>query len=84
MAQVNTNAVTRRKAYVEAMESFRLEPVIIPLADATTWDFERFAFDEASRLLGHPKIARPLAGAAEVIDVSRHRFPSNENDPVRE
>ena len=54
MPPVNTNAATRQTAYVEAMESFRLAPVIIDLSEATTWDFERFAFDEASRLFRDP------------------------------
>lgn len=50
MPHVNTNATTRRAAYIEAMQSFGLEPRIIDISDAATWDFERFAFEEASRL----------------------------------
>jgi DNA-binding LacI/PurR family transcriptional regulator len=54
MPQVNTNAATRRTAYHEAMERLKVEPMVIPLSDAATWDFERFAFEEASRLFERP------------------------------
>lgn len=51
MPVVNTNALTRERAYVEAMEQFRMTPEIVPLSDIKTWDFERFGFEEATRLL---------------------------------
>lgn len=51
MPQINTNAATRLSAYCEAMERLNAEPRVIPISDATTWDFERFAFEEANRLL---------------------------------
>lgn len=54
MPQVNTNAATRRAAYGEAMERLDAEPRIVPVPDAATWDFERFAFEEASRLFEKP------------------------------
>lgn len=50
MPQINTNAATRLSAYREAMERLGAEPHVLPLSDATTWDFERFAFEEADRL----------------------------------
>ncbi len=53
MPQINTNAATRRSAYREAMERLDAEPRILPISDTTTWDFERFAFEEASRLFEH-------------------------------
>lgn len=56
MPQVNTNAATRQSAYVEAMERLRLEPSIVPVSDAATWDFERFAFEEAGRLFDKPSL----------------------------
>ncbi len=54
MPQVNTNAVTRLAAYRDAMEHLNVEPRIIPISDATTWEFERFAFEEATRLFDKP------------------------------
>lgn len=51
MPSVNTNALTRRSAYLEAMEQFRMTPSIVKLADVKTWDFERFGFEEATRIL---------------------------------
>ncbi len=51
MPQVNTNAATRQRAYIEAMEQFRFTPEIVDVADNATWDFERFGFEEATRLL---------------------------------
>jgi DNA-binding LacI/PurR family transcriptional regulator len=50
MPEVNTNAATRRSAYIEAMNQFRLTPEIVELTDAATWDFERFGFEEANRI----------------------------------
>ena len=50
MPEVNTNAATRRSAYIEAMNQFRLTPEIVELSDVTTWDFERFGFEEANRI----------------------------------
>lgn len=54
MPNVNTNAATRLSAYREAMARLNVEPHILPVANATTWDFERFAFEEASRLFEKP------------------------------
>lgn len=54
MPGVNTNAATRRTAYTEAMGRLNVEPKFVPIADSKTWDFERFAFEEASRLLENP------------------------------
>ena len=54
MPQVNTNAATRRAAYGEAMARLDVEPRIVPVSEAATWEFERFAFEEASRLFETP------------------------------
>lgn len=54
MPQVNTNAATRLSAYREAMQRMNVEPRIVPISDSATWDFERFAFEEASRLFEKP------------------------------
>lgn len=51
MPWVNSNAAARRDAYVATMRRRGLEPVIIPLTPSTDWDFERYAFEEASRIL---------------------------------
>ena len=54
MPGINTNAAARSRAYGEAMERLDFEPHVLPISDATTWDFERFAFEEASRLFETP------------------------------
>ncbi len=51
MPWVNSNAPGRRNAYIETMRRRGVEPVIIPVAHSEDWDFERYAFDEASRIL---------------------------------
>jgi DNA-binding LacI/PurR family transcriptional regulator len=51
MPHVNTNALTRESAYLEAMEQFRMTPAIVALTGIKSWDFERFGFDEATRIL---------------------------------
>ena len=51
MPEVNTNAATRRIAYVEAMNQFRMAPEMVEISDLATWDFERFGFEEATRIL---------------------------------
>jgi DNA-binding LacI/PurR family transcriptional regulator len=51
MPWVNTNARDRREAYIATMLRRGLEPIIIPLAWSDDWDFERYAFSEASRIL---------------------------------
>lgn len=51
MPDVNTNAATRRLAYIEAMEQFRLTPELVGLSPVASWDFERFGFEEANRIL---------------------------------
>lgn len=55
MPHVNTNALTRETAYLEAMARLGMEPHILPVSEAVDWDFERFAFEEASRLLEKPQ-----------------------------
>ncbi len=54
MPRVNTNALTRETAYLEVMARLGMEPQILPVSEVANWDFERFAFEEASRLLEKP------------------------------
>jgi DNA-binding LacI/PurR family transcriptional regulator len=54
MPEVNRNAGGRQDVYIEAMEGFRLRPEVLDISKALTWDFERFAFEEASRLFENP------------------------------
>ncbi|WEX10608.1 LacI family DNA-binding transcriptional regulator [Chelativorans sp. AA-79] len=51
MPAVNANAAARRNAYIATMERRGLEPVIVPTEPSTTWDFERFAHEQAGRVL---------------------------------
>lgn len=50
MPQVNKNACDRRDVYVAAMEIAGHRPEVLNISNTATWDFERFGFDEASRL----------------------------------
>lgn len=51
MPQVNRNANDRRDVYVSAMEGAGHRAEVLNISETTTWDFERFGFDEATRLL---------------------------------
>ena len=51
MPEVNSNASSRRLAYVEAMERLGLQPHVVPIGSDLTWDFESFGFEEVSRIL---------------------------------
>ncbi len=51
MPWVNSNARDRREAYEATMRRRGLQPHIIPLTASQDWDFERYAFEEASRIL---------------------------------
>lgn len=48
---INSNAVGRRKAYVATMEKLNLQPRFADLTRTDNWDFEKFAFGEAARIL---------------------------------
>ncbi len=58
MPAVNQNASERRRAYESSMLERGAEPVIIGLA-SLDWDFERLAFEEATRLF---KTDAPIGG----------------------
>ena len=51
MPWVNSNATDRREAYIATMRRRGLEPIVIPLQRSVTWEFERYAFEEANRML---------------------------------
>ncbi len=51
MPPVNTNAATRETEYVEAMRRLKMEPVVLETAHDSSWDFERFGYEETTRLL---------------------------------
>ncbi|MBV2143156.1 LacI family transcriptional regulator [Falsochrobactrum sp. TDYN1] len=51
MPGVNNNAIKRRKAYCMAMEKLGSEPRIVDLEPSSSWDFEQYAFEQASRIL---------------------------------
>jgi DNA-binding LacI/PurR family transcriptional regulator len=51
MPLVNNNAHERLKAYELAMNELKLEPRIITTKNDTSWDFEKFGFDETLRIL---------------------------------
>ena len=51
MPWVNSNAHERRDAYIATMQRRGLEPILIPLERSESWDFERYAFEQANRVL---------------------------------
>jgi len=51
MPWVNSNAKARRSAYITTMQQRGLEPVVIPLETSYSWDFERYAYQQATRIL---------------------------------
>ena len=51
MPAVNTNARTRETAYTEAMQQLKMEPILLPVAGAGDWDFERFGYEQVTRLI---------------------------------
>lgn len=51
MPQINSNALERRNAYIEAMENLGFEPFFAPVEDGPTLDLEKFAFDATVRIL---------------------------------
>lgn len=53
MPNVNSNAAGRRNAYIDTMRKRGLEPVLVAQQPSTNWDFERYAFDEASRIVAN-------------------------------
>jgi DNA-binding LacI/PurR family transcriptional regulator len=56
MPAVNTNARTRETAYIEAMGQLKMEPIVLPISSELGWDFERFGFEETSRLIEHGRL----------------------------
>lgn len=50
MPKVNRNADDRREIYIAAMEGAGHKAEVLNISGMTTWDFERFGFDEATRL----------------------------------
>jgi DNA-binding LacI/PurR family transcriptional regulator len=53
MPWVNSNAQGRREAYISTMRRRGLEPVVVPLTRSQDWDFERYAFEETTRILAN-------------------------------
>ncbi len=51
MPAVNTNARTRETAYIEAMQQLKMEPILLPVAGVADWDFERFGYEQVTRLI---------------------------------
>lgn len=51
MPSVNDNANDRQDAYVSAMKQRGLTPSIVPVTVSTSWNFEKFGFDETIRIV---------------------------------
>ncbi|MEX6507568.1 LacI family DNA-binding transcriptional regulator [Jiella sp. M17.18] len=54
MPEVNRNAAERRAAYIETVQRFGLEPILIGGGGAPSWDFEALGIAEVARLLDGP------------------------------
>jgi DNA-binding LacI/PurR family transcriptional regulator len=52
MPPVTSNGRERREAYIATMKRRGLDPILVPLEPSMTWEFERYAFQEAQRILG--------------------------------
>lgn len=50
MPAVNTNSALRIDAYNQSMLRLGKDPIVLSVAKNPTWDFEQFAFEEASKL----------------------------------
>ena len=55
MPPVNPNAVKRRKAYVEAMETLGHTPEVIHVG-GHSWEFEQMGFEEGKRIIAERKV----------------------------
>jgi DNA-binding LacI/PurR family transcriptional regulator len=51
MPSVNYNALQRREAYIATMSRLGRLPRVINTAEGSSWDFENYGFEEASRIL---------------------------------
>lgn len=51
MPNLNSNATGRREGYIATMRRRGLEPVLIPLPDSDSWEFERYGFEHTARIL---------------------------------
>lgn len=51
MPLVNNNAIKRQESYCTAMEKLGFTPRTIELEQSRSWDFEQYAFEQASRFL---------------------------------
>ena len=51
MPSVNNNAHTRLAAYQESMRQLRMEPIVVPIVEQRSWDFEKFGYDQTTRIL---------------------------------
>jgi len=54
---VNRNAIERRQAYVETMERFGAEPLVIP-CPSQSWSFEALGFEQATKYLSSDPLPR--------------------------
>lgn len=51
MPHVNANGAARREAYAQTMRRRGLEPRFVAVEPSTSWEFERYAFEQTQRLL---------------------------------
>lgn len=53
MPWVNSNAHDRRNAYIATMQKRGLEPLLIPIEGEVTWEFERYAYEQANKVIAN-------------------------------
>lgn len=69
MPEVNGNALARRVAYEAAMHRAGFDPMLLPVTDVQTWDFERFGHQEMTE-----QIRRGLPSSAVLCANDRLAF----------
>jgi DNA-binding LacI/PurR family transcriptional regulator len=55
MPQVNRNALLRCQAYEAAMLAAGFDPIVLPIPQTRSWDFERFGHEQVAKLLSDGK-----------------------------
>jgi len=67
MPQVNRNATLRCEAYEQAMHSAGFDPVVLPIPQTRSWDFERFGHEQVAKLLSEGKYPDTLLCANDRV-----------------
>ena len=67
MPEVTRNAAARRQAYTHAMERFSETPIVLPIPESQSWDFERFGLEMTAHFLAEGMPTRTLLCANDRV-----------------